>query len=152
VVSYSVQDKRDAREIDGPFGELRPFFVGKDDEGEPGIPSSPHSGSLTDESGAHYIDIDGTSMVAGPGVGPEGLGKPRAHAAVFEAPEGLEPNRAHRFRLEIPLYEGGSPTRSDEEPDAGPFVFDFEVPVRPIPTVEVNRKETTKGITLTLER
>ena len=42
--------------------------------------------------------------------------------------------------------------RKDERPDAGPFVFNFEVPVRAAPVVEVGQKETTKGITLTLER
>ena len=152
VVSYSVQDTRDAREIDGPFGELQPFFVGKEDEGESGIPSSPYRGSLTDESGRHYSLIDGTSMQAGPRAGPEEVRAPKGHAAVFETEEGLEPNRVHRFRLEIPLYEGMGPMRKDEKPDAGPFVFTFEVPVRPAPVVEVNQEQTTKGITLTLER
>ncbi len=152
VVGYSVQDLRDAREIDGPFGGLAPFFVGEDDEGQSGIPSSPHRGSLTGEGGGRYGLIDGASMVAGPGAAPEEVRKPMGHAQLFEAPEGLEPNRTHRFRLEIPLYEGGSPMRKDQEPQAGPFVFEFEVLVRPIPAVEVNQKATTKGVTLTLER
>ena len=77
---------------------------------------------------------------------------PMGHASVFEAPEGLEQDPAHRFRLEIPLYEGGSPMTKDERPDAGPFVFEFEIPVRPIPVVEVGQRVTTKGVTLTLER
>ena len=40
----------------------------------------------------------------------------------------------------------------DEKPDAGPFVFEFEIPVRPYPVVEVGQEVTTKGVTLTLER
>ena len=154
IVSYSVQDLRDAREIDGRFGGLQPFFIGKEDEGEPGVPSSPHRGSLTSEGGGHYSLIDGTSMVADPGAGPEELGMPMGHVSVFEAPEGLEPklNRDNRFRLEIPLYEGGSPMRKDEKPKAGPFVFEFEVPIRPYSMVKVDQQVTTKGVTLTLER
>jgi hypothetical protein len=153
VVSYSVQDLRDAREIDGrPFGGLEPFFITKEDEGEPGVPSSPYRGSLTSEGAGHYSIIDGTHMVAGPGATPEELRMPMGHASVFEVPEGLEPGRAHRFRLEIPLYEGGGPMRKDEKPKAGPFIFEFEIPVRPYPTIEVGQKATTKGVTLTLER
>ena len=152
VVSYSVQDLREAREIDGPFGGLEPFFITKEDEGETGVPSSPYRGSLTSEGGGHYSIIDGTHMVAGPGATPEELRRPMGHASVFEVPAGLEPGRAHSFRLEIPLYEGGGPMRKDQKPDAGPFVFDFESLVRPYPVVEVGQKATTKGVTLTLER
>ena len=152
VVSYSVQDLREAGEIDGPFGGLEPFFISKDDEGEPGVPSSPHRGSLTAEAGEHYSIIDGTHMTAGPNAGPEQIRMPLGHASVFEAPEGLEPGRAHRFRMEIPLYEGGGPMRKDEKPKAGPFIFEFQIPVRSIPAVEVDQDVTTKGITLTLER
>lgn len=49
----------------------------------------------------------------------------------------------------MPLYEGGS---SAGKPDAGPFVFDFEIPVRTNPVVEVGQKATTGGVTMTLER
>ena len=152
VVGYSVQDLREASEINGSFGGLEPFFISKDDEGESGIPSSPHRGSITSEGGGRYALIDGTHMIAGPGATPEEVRMPMGHASVFEAPEGLEPGPDHRFRLEIPLYEGGGPTRKDEEPKAGPFVFEFEIPVRPIPVVEVGQQVTIKGVTLTLER
>ena len=152
VVSYSVQDLRDAREIDERRGGLEPFFITKDDEGEPGVPSSPYRGSLTSEGGGHYGLIDGTHMDAGPGASLEELRMPMGHASVFEVPQGLKPNRVHRFRLEIPLYDGGGPMQRDEKPDAGPFVFEFEIPVRPYPVVEVGQEVTTKGVTLTLER
>ena len=151
VVSYTVQDLRDAREIER-HGGLEPFFITKEDEGQPGVPSSPYRGSLTSEGGGHYSLIDGTHMAASPGAGPEELRMPMGHASVFEVPEGLEPGRAHRFRLEIPLYEGGGPMRKDEKPDAGPFVFEFEIPMRSYPVVEVGQKVTAKGVTLTLER
>lgn len=152
VVGYSVQDLRDVSEIDERRGGLEPFFITKEDEGEDGIPSSPYRGNLTGEGGGHYGLIDGAHMTAGPGAGPEELRTPMGHASVFEAPEGLGPGRAHRFRLEIPLYESGGPMSKDEEPKAGPFVFEFEIPVRPIPVVEVGQQVATQGVTLTLER
>ena len=152
VVSYSVQDLRNVSEIDGRRGGLEPFFITKDDEGEPGIPSSPYRGSLTGEGGEHYSIIDGSHMTVSPEAGPEQIRMPMGHASVFEAPDGLEPGRSHRFRLEIPLYEGGGPMSRDEKPKAGPFVFEFEIPVRPIPVVDVGQEVTTRGVTLTLER
>jgi hypothetical protein len=69
--------------------------------------------------------------------------------AFFDAPEGIEPGREHRFRLEVPLHD--SPALSGK-PEAGPFVFVFEVPVLPAPTIEVDQAVEAKGIVLTLER
>jgi hypothetical protein len=69
--------------------------------------------------------------------------------AFFDAPEGLQPGREHRFRLEVPLQD--SPALSGKK-EAGPFVFDFEVPVLPAPTIEVDQEVEAKGIVLTLER
>lgn len=69
--------------------------------------------------------------------------------AVFDAPEGLQPGRAHRFRLEVPLQD--SPALSGK-PEAGPFVFVFEIPVLSAPTIELNQKVEAKGVRLTLER
>ena len=71
--------------------------------------------------------------------------------AVFDAPEGLRPGPGHRFRLEVPLATaaGGTP---GEKPAAGPFFFDFEAPVRPAPTIEVDQESRAEGVTLTLER
>jgi hypothetical protein len=39
-----------------------------------------------------------------------------------------------------------------EEPKAGPFFFDFEVPVLPASSIEVAQEAEAKGTTLTLER
>ena len=39
-----------------------------------------------------------------------------------------------------------------EKPDAGPFVFDFGIPVRANPVVEVGQEATEGGVTTTLER
>jgi hypothetical protein len=166
VFSYSVQDLKEDRRNAGNPAALEPIFVSKEDENAPSAPD--RRSELTDEGGRHFASIDGTSMVAEPGSSPEEVRAPKAHTAVFEAPEGLEPSRNHRFRLEIFLEEVPVPTsfkekevegrvliegvRAEEKPPIGPFVFGFEVSVRPVPVVEVGQKETTKGITLTLER
>jgi hypothetical protein len=78
-------------------------------------------------------------------------GGTRGHLAdvTFDAPEGIQPGRRHHFRLEVPIQEG--PALSGE-PEAGPFVFDFHVPVHPAPTVEVNQEVEAKGVTLTLKQ
>jgi len=101
-------------------------------------------------------------MVEGGGAaspGPENIVEgPKANSAVFEVAGRIEPGGALRFRLEIPLQErpvtppGGGGEIPDPEPVGEPFVFGFEIPVRPAPVVEVNQKVTANGITLTLER
>ena len=95
---------------------------------------------ITDASGQDFDLVGGGT----------GLGPPRYEAAeaVFDAPEGIEPGTGHRFRLEVPIQEG--PALSGR-PEAGPFVFEFEVPVRPAPTIELDQKAEAEGITLTLE-
>ena len=96
---------------------------------------------ISDESDQDFDTIDGGTLGAGRAL------------AIFDAPEGLDPGRKHRFRLEVPLQEGGGISGSlGEKPDAGPFVFGFEVPVLPAPAIEVNQEVEAKGITLTLKR
>jgi len=49
----------------------------------------------------------------------------------------------------VPLEE----KRLPPEPFPGkPFVFDFEIPVRPDPVAQVGQKEAAKGVTPTLDR
>jgi hypothetical protein len=49
----------------------------------------------------------------------------------------------------VPLEEKQLPP----EPFSGkPFVFDFEIPVRPDPAVGVGQKDAAKGVTPTLDR
>ena len=48
----------------------------------------------------------------------------------------------------MPVQEG--PALAGK-PEAGPFVFVFEIPVRPAPTIELNQKAEAEGVTLTLE-
>ena len=97
---------------------------------------------ITDESGQDFDTVGGGTL----------LGPRRTEAdATFDAPEGIEPGRTHRFRLEVPLSEEFR-KGSSQERVAGPFVFDFDVPVRPAPTIELNQKVEAEGVTLTLKR
>ena len=77
---------------------------------------------ITDASGQDFDTVGGGTL----------LGPDREEAdATFDAPEGLEPGRKHRFRLEVPLIEEFRMGSSVDEPIGKPFAFDFKVPVRP---------------------
>jgi hypothetical protein len=97
---------------------------------------------ITDASGQDFDTVGGGTLL-----GPQRTGAD----ATFDAPEGIEPGPEHRFRLEVPLIEEIRMGSSDE-PVAGPFVFDFEVPVQPAPTIEVDQAVEAEGIEITLER
>ena len=100
---------------------------------------------ITDASGQDFDTVGGGTLL-----GPRRTGAD----AVFDAPEGIEPGRGHRFRLEVPLQD--EPERVgvkvSGQPKPGPFVFDFKVPVHPAPTIELNQEVETDGVSLTLER
>ena len=87
--------------------------------------------------------------------------------AVFEAGEGTKVGERERFRLKAPIGarlmvppETTGPEASERANDdlpyqvetGDPFVFDFEVPVRATPTVQVDQKVEAGGVTLTLDR
>lgn len=138
VVGVEARDLDGARKTEGypkPV-VLQPVLVGEEDGNEAELPPRV---DITDASGENFTNVDGMTQYPGA-------------VAVFEAPEGLEAGREHRFRLEVPLQEGGLPGVPGEKTNAEPFVFDFAIPVRPVPEVEVDQRATTKGITLTLER
>ena len=159
VISYSVKDLEDDRRNAGRRVQLEPIFVGKDDAEAGRGPD--RRATLTDEGGRELGMIDGTFEVAGPGDGPKVLRMSKSNSAVFEVPKGLEPDRNHRFHLEIPLEErptfssmeeGERGGRIEPRPPIGPFVFDFELPVRPAPTVELDQKVEANGVEITLDR
>jgi hypothetical protein len=110
---------------------------------------------LTDESGTGFRMVNNSGMVS---EGPDNMAKgPLQNMVAFEPDQSLEPGDKHRFRLEIPLYERAVVLLEEKEPppepfEGEPFIFSFEIPVRPAPVVEVNQKDTANGITLTLER
>jgi hypothetical protein len=114
--------------------------------------------SLWDDTGGNeaklppYMKITDASGQDLDAVGGGTLRGPQRTGAVFDAPEGLQPGREHHFRLEVPLYKSNRVGVPGEKPDAGPFIFDIEVPVLPAPTIELNQKVEAEGITLTLKR
>lgn len=159
VISFSVKDLEERRRA-GSSVQLEPVFVGKEDVKAGRGPDQ--RATLTEEGGEELGTIDGTFEAAGPGDGPEVMRMPKANSAVFEVPEGLESGRNHRFHLEIPLEEmpttlpsmepGGQGISFERRPPIGPFVFDFELPVRTAPTVELDEKVEANGVEMTLDR
>jgi hypothetical protein len=116
---------------------------------EPGLEPSLWDDTVGDESKfPPYVKITDASGQDFDTVGGGTRGE-RADVT-FDAPKGLGPG-GHRFRLEVPIGTAAGGMQG-EEPKAGPFFFDFEVPVLPAPSIEVNQEVEAKGITLTLER
>lgn len=132
AVDVRVEDLAGGQGARGRSSALQPLLINEPGGNEAGI--GPHV-ELTDGSGQDFDLVAGGTKDAGAD-------------AVFEASEGMDPDRDHRFRLTFPLGRGMLP----EGPNAGTFVFDFEVPVRPAPVIEVDQEAEAKGVTLTLQR
>ena len=160
VLGYSIKDLKDDRRNAGHRVQLEPIFV--DEYGVEAGRGPDQRATLTDEGGRELGMIDGTFEVAGPSDSLEVLRMPKSNSAVFEVPEDLEPGRNHRFHLEIPLEEmptefpsmeeGEQGVKLEPRPPIGPFVFDFEVPVRPAPAIETDQKVVANGVEITLDR
>jgi len=160
VVGYEVEDLQDGRRVAGYPAELQPL-LGFGDRREDEYREKHGLGSaivgLTDESGADFRMVNNSGQVS---EGPDNMAKGPLHNMVaFEPDQRLEPAEKHRFRLGVPLVQspvvpmGGKQKRPPPEPfEGGPFVFEFEVPVRPVPVVEVGQEVTAEGVTLRLER
>ena len=140
VVAYTVEDLEGGRRVGGHPAELQPT------EGV----------RLTDQSGTEFRRVDGQGAAS---PGPHNIIRgPRANSAVFAAEGRIEPGGARRFRLEIPLQQwpvtplGRGGKTPAPEPVGEPFVFGFDIPVRPVPVFGVDEKATASGITLTLKR
>ncbi len=147
VVEVYMEDLEGERSVAGHPAELEPGYY---DEGVYN-----NGFRLTDESGTEFR-LPGLEAAVG------AIDAPKSFKPDFKVEEKLEPDARHRFRLEVSLVEVVAPSREfwgpegekrpPPEPVGEPIVFDFEIPVRPVPVVEVNEKDTAKGITLTLER
>lgn len=156
VVGFDVEDLAGERRVAGQPADLQSVLVSEEPGYEERIEKEfPERVDLTDEGNT------GFRMVGGQQQGSEGPGNmmegPNSNSAVFQAQGDLEPGDQHRFRLEVPLQEMAvAPPPGerwpDPEPVGEPFVFEFEVPVRPAPVFEVNERDTAGGVTLTLER
>jgi hypothetical protein len=161
TIGYEVEDLRDRRRVGEHPAELQPQllvsekptrreeeYLQKHGLGTDGV-------DLTDQSGTDFRMVDNYGSVS---EGPDNMVEgPMVHGVAFKPEESLEPGEKHRFRLEVPLVESAVVPMEDKreppEPFPGePFDIDFEIPVRAVPVVVVNRKVTAEGATLTLDR
>jgi hypothetical protein len=162
VVGYEVEDLQDGRRARGHPAELQPLLGFGEPKGREKEYLQKHGlgnnvVGLTDESGADFRMVNNSGSVS---EGPDNMVKgPLRNMVAFEPDQSLEPGEKHHFRLEVALYEspviplGEKGKRPPPEPFVGgPFVFDFEIPVRAVPVVEVGQKVTAEGVTLTLDR
>lgn len=158
VVGYSVQDTREDRSSGGHPGQLSPLQI-DDSNRTPDEEAAelPPRVDLTDETGQDFDLVQGSTTYSA--ADPGDLVQPGPNVAIFAPSEKLEPGEKHRFRLKVALaeepifpsdWEGEIEAPRDGWSRVGPF--DFEVPVRRVPVVEVGQEETAKGITLTLKR
>lgn len=136
VVGIEARDLNGVQKINGYPSVLQPVLLGEENENEAGLPPRV---DVTDASGEDFTNVDGMTQYPGA-------------VAVFETPENFEHGREHRFRLEVPLDEAGMPRMPGDKPKSGPFVFNFKVPMQPVPEIEVNQTIEAQGITLTLDR
>ncbi len=158
VVGYEVEDLQNGRRVGGHPAELHPL-LGYGDRREKEYLREHGLGtavvSLTDESGTEFRMVNNSGAVS---EGPDNMVKgPLRNMVAFEPAQSLEPGEKHRFRLAVPLYENPVVAMGEKRPppepfEGGPFVFEFDIPVRSAPVVEVNQKDTAKGVTLKLER
>ena len=160
-MGYEVEDLQEARLVAGHPAELQPllgFGYGEPTPREEkylkkhGLETDVVA--LTDQSGIDFRMADNSGETS-EGVDNMNEG-PLQNMVAFKPEERLEPGEAHRFRLEVPLVKAALVPPEEKqlppEPFPGkPFVFEFEIPVRPDPVVGVGRKETAKGVTLTPE-
>jgi hypothetical protein len=161
VVGYEVEDLQDRRRVSGYPAELQPllgFGYGKPTPREEEYLKRYGLGTgivaLTDESGTDFRMADNSGAVS---EGPENMVEgPLQNMVAFKPNQSLEPGGQHHFRLEIPLVQEAvvplEEKRLPPEPFEGkPFVFDFEIPVRPGLAVEAGQKEAG-GVKLALDR
>jgi hypothetical protein len=156
VVGYEVEDLTSGRRVGGHPAELHPLGGFEGDEEslrETGLGTEVVE--LTDESGVDFRMVDNSGAVS---EGPENMARgPLENMAAFEPSQALEPGKKHRFRFQVPLVESavvplGERQLPPEPFEGKPFVFDFEIPVRSVSTIDVGQKDTVNGVTLTLDR
>jgi hypothetical protein len=159
-IGYEVEDLQDGRRVGEHPAELQPLLgfgepTGREEEYLQKHGLGTDVVDLTDESGTDFRMVNNSGQMS---EGPDNMVKgPLQNMVAFEPELGLEPGETHRFRLEVPLVESPVVPPGEKRPppepfEGGPFIFEFEVPVRPVPVVEVGQKVTANGVTLKLER
>lgn len=130
VVGYNIEDLDGNRRVAGRPAELDSTGLG-----------------LADNNGAHFEVTDGQSMTS---ANLQPLDQVPV-SGVFAPTKAIEPGK-REFRLTIPVEARELPSMDRSEPVGEPFVFDFEIPVRPAPVIETNQTVEAGGVPLTLER
>ena len=136
VVGYGVEDLRSDRRVAGRPAELATADM-----------IAPNRVVLTGVGGTDFISTGGQAAASG-------ILEPLAEVpvqGVYAPKKAIEPGN-RTFRLEIPIVAQALPSYDRSEPVGDPFVFNFKVPVRPAPIVEVNQTVEANGVALTLER
>jgi len=181
VVTFTVRDLQKDRRVTGLPADIEPVVLPRE-PGEPRKisetwPEMPGGTRLTDERGGKYrVTAPFDDLYSE--LSEEGLPDPSTEAVpytvVFAAPEGTVPAERRGFRLEVPLDAWIEPSALSERlpvpedpaepqeiPDDvvqvapvgdEPFVFRFEVPVRPVPVVEADQTVEANGVQVTLDR
>jgi hypothetical protein len=156
IVGYEVEDLQEGRRVGGHPAELQPLIGFEGDEEALQMDGlGTDVVELTDESGTNFRMVDNSGQMS---EGPDNMVKgPLRNMVAFEPEQRLEPGDKHRFRLEVPLIESPVVQLAQKQPppepfEGGPFVFDFEVPVRAVQVIDVDQKDTAEGVTLTLDR
>ncbi len=160
VVGYTVQDTEQDRTFGRFPSQLTPLQIDDADRTpEQEAAELPPRVDLTDGSGRDFDLVQGSVTYSADD--PDDLRQPKPNVAIFKPSEGLEPGGGHRFGLKVvlqeePIFPPGFEGEIEAPPDGrdrlGPYAFDFELPVRPVPVVEVGQRETAAGVTMTLER
>lgn len=158
VVGFGIEDRKESRQIAGRPAELAPIVAVE----EPGFKQPvarrfPERIRLADESDNEFRVVDGGGELS---VEPDGVAEnPLAQTVVFMAPKNFDADSSHRFRFEVPLEETALYSPDLDSNSEAPskildetFAFDFEVPVASVPVTEVNQKDTSNGLTITLDR
>lgn len=156
VVGYEVEDLTRGRRAGGHPAELQPLLGFGDDRGKlrkAGLGTDVVG--LTDESGTEFRMVDNSGQTAD---GPENVATgPLQNMVAFKPAKSIASDEKHRFRLTVPLVQSpvvqmGQKQPTDRPFPGKPFVFDFEVPVQPVRSLDVGQKVTAEGVTLTLDR
>ena len=159
VVGYTVQDMKQDRTFGRFPSHLTPLQIDDTDRTPEQEAELPPRVDLTDGTGRDFDLVPGSETYSAND--PSALKQPKPNVAIFKPSEQLEPGGGHRFGLKVvlreePILPSGFKGMIEAPPDGvdkpGPYDFDFEVPVRPVPVVEVGQEETAGGITMTLER
>ena len=161
-IGYQVEDLKDDRRVDGHPAELQPilgFGYGEPTPREEEYLKKYGLGdevvALRDESGTKFRMVDNYGTIS---EGPDNVVKgPLENLVAFRPKKALKPGKDRDFRLQIPLYESAVVPLGEKwpppEPFPGdPFVFNFDVPVHAVRTVDFDKKATAKGMTLRLDR